>query len=100
LSIAAFNAPKGLREYQERLRTEESNEGRRDIIIQAIRILYGFEPRAEQIDCIEWLLYKKMDLIFMAKTSFDKSLMMQALPCLVPDSIILVILPLLALGFE
>jgi superfamily II DNA helicase RecQ len=46
------------------------------------------------------MLYEKKDLILVAKTSFGKSLIMQTLPCLVPRSIILIVLPLLALGFE
>jgi superfamily II DNA helicase RecQ len=45
-------------------------------------------------------MYSKEDLILVARTSFGKSLIMQILPCLVPESVIIVILPLLALGSE
>jgi superfamily II DNA helicase RecQ len=82
------------------LAAEENDTERHDVIVHAVELLYGFKPRPEQVDCIKWLLYEKKDLILVAKTSFRKSLVMQVLPCLVPDSIIIVILPLLALGAE
>ena len=47
------------------------------------------------------VLYSKEYLILVAKTSFGKSPVMQILPCLVLESIIIVVgLPLLALGSE
>jgi superfamily II DNA helicase RecQ len=89
-----------LREYHGRLATENDEITRRIIITRIVKLLYDFEARPEQIDCILWILYEKKDLILVAKTSFGKSLIMQTLPCLVPRSIILIVLPLLALGFE
>jgi superfamily II DNA or RNA helicase len=73
---------------------------RRSLITQAVKLLYRFEAHSGQIDCISWMLQEKRDLILVAKTSFGKSLIMQVLPCLVPHSITLIVLPLLALGFE
>jgi hypothetical protein len=72
----------------------------REVIAKAVELLYRFSPREQQLDCIQWLLYQKEDLVLVAKTSFGKSLIMQILPCLVPNSCIVVILPLLALGSE
>ena len=46
------------------------------------------------------MLFKKRDLILVTKTSFGKSLIVQILLCLVPQSIILIVLPLVALGSE
>lgn len=72
----------------------------RELIIEAVELLYCFKPHKEQVDCIQWLLYRQEDLVLVAKTSFGKSLIMQVLPCLRPRSIMIVILPLLALGSE
>jgi hypothetical protein len=68
-----------LREYHGRLATENDEITRRSIITQIVKLLYDFEARPEQIDCILWMLYEKKDLILVAKTSFGKSLFMQTL---------------------
>ena len=80
--------------------TEDDDTERRSLIMQAVKLLYFFDAHSGQIDCISWMLLEKRDLILVAKTSFGKSLIMQVLPCLVPRSIALIVLPLLALGFE
>jgi superfamily II DNA helicase RecQ len=49
---------------------------------------------------MQLLLYRKEDLVLVAKTSFGKSLVWQILPCLVPGTVVIAILPLLALGVE
>jgi superfamily II DNA helicase RecQ len=85
---------------QRRLAVESDEIGRRNLIGQAIKPIYDSEARSGQIDCISWMLYQKEDPILVAKTSFGKSLIMQVLPILVPQSIILIVVPLLALGFE
>jgi hypothetical protein len=41
---------------------------------------------------VQWLLYRKEDLVLMAKTSFGKSLVWQILPCLVLGTIVIAIL--------
>jgi superfamily II DNA helicase RecQ len=89
-----------LYECQRRLAAEGDEIKRRSLIAHAVKLLYPFEPHSGQIDCISWMLHEKRDLILVARTSFGKSLIMQVLPCLIPRSIILIILPLLALGFE
>ena len=38
--------------------------------------------------------------MLMAKTSFSKSIVIQALLCLVPNAVIIIILPLNAIGLE
>ena len=100
ISSSLNDTKRQLLEYQGGLVSEESDIERQNVIAQAVEFLHGFKPRPEQIDCVKWLLYEKRDLILVAKTSFGKSLVMQILPCLVPDSIIIVILPLLAIGAE
>jgi hypothetical protein len=41
---------------------------------------------------MQWLLYRKEDLVLVAKASFVHSLMWQILPCLVPRTIVIAIL--------
>ena len=53
---------------------------------------------ANRLNQVAIVWKKRLDIG--SKTSFGKSLVMQILPCLVPESIIIVILPLLALGAE
>jgi superfamily II DNA helicase RecQ len=72
----------------------------RELIVNAVKLLYPFEPRDKQVDCMQLLLYRKEDLVLVAKTSFGKSLVWQILPCLVPGTVVIAILPLLALGVE
>jgi len=72
--------------------TEQQNE----VIGEAIEVLYGYLPRPGQTDALRWLLFEKKDMILVAKTSFGKSMISQALPCLVPNStaIIILLIPL------
>ncbi len=88
-----------LLEIQSRIAVAKGSE-QRELITSAVRLLYPFEPREKQVDCVQWLLYRKEDLVLVAKTSFGKSLVWQILPCLVPGTIVIAILPLLALGAE
>lgn len=89
-----------LLEIQSRISVAEDSSEQRELITNAVRLLYPFEPREKQVDCIQWLLFQEEDLVLVAKTSFGKSLVWQILPCLVPGTIIIAILPLLALGAE
>ena len=77
-----------------------SRSGQRELITSALRLLYLFQPREKQVDCMRWLLYRKEGLVLVAKTSFGKSLVWQILPCLKPRTIVIAILPLLAMGAE
>jgi hypothetical protein len=85
---------------QSRLLCSKDDAEQRQLITAAVESLYPFSPHEKQVDCVQRLLYRKEDLILVARTSFGKSLIMQILPCLVPNSVIIVILPLLALGLE
>jgi hypothetical protein len=99
-SISSDNAHPELLEIQSRIAVTADDSEQRELIASAVRLLYLFEPREKQVDCIQWLLYQKQDLVLVAKTSFGKSLVWQILPCLVPRTVIIAILPLLARGWN
>jgi len=67
---------------------------------KAIAFLYPYYGRAEQLEALRWLLFKKKDIILIAKTLFGKSMIMQAMPCLVWALVVIIILPLNAIGVE
>ncbi|OCK88050.1 P-loop containing nucleoside triphosphate hydrolase protein, partial [Cenococcum geophilum 1.58] len=67
---------------------------------EAIAFLYPYRGRAEQLEALRWLLFEKKDMILIAKTSFGKSMIMQAMPCLLRASVVIIILPLNAIGAE
>jgi ATP-dependent helicase YprA (DUF1998 family) len=89
-----------LQTLQSRLLCSKDDAEQRQLITAAVESLHPFSPHEKQVDCVQRLLHRKEDLILVARTSFGKSLIMQILPCLVPNSVIIVILPLLALGLE
>jgi hypothetical protein len=99
-SISSDHVHPELLEIQSRIAVTADDSEQRELISSAVRLLYPFEPREKQVDCIQWLLYQKQDLVLVAKTSFGKSLVWQILPCLVPRTVIIAILPLLTLGAE
>jgi superfamily II DNA helicase RecQ len=63
-------------------------------IEEAIQLLYPYPPRQCQRDALRQLIYKRKDLILIAKTSFGKSMVLQAAPILMCRSITIVLLPL------
>jgi superfamily II DNA helicase RecQ len=63
-------------------------------IEEAIQLLYPYPPRQGQRDALRQLIYKRKDLILIAKTSFGKSMVLQAAPILMCRSITIVLLPL------
>lgn len=69
-------------------------------IEKAVELAYGFTAKPEQLEAIRWLLFEKKDLLLVAKTSFGKSVILQLLPCLIPDASILILIPLNAIGAE
>lgn len=69
-------------------------------IWKVAQLVYGFLPKPEQAEALWWLLFEKKDLLLVAKTSFGKSLILQLLPCLIRDAIVLILLPLNAIGAE
>ena len=56
---------------------------------EAIAEIYPYRGRTEQ-----------RDLMLVAKTSFGKSIIMQALPCLVPNAVVIIILPFKRIGLK
>jgi DEAD/DEAH box helicase len=69
-------------------------------IDKAVAVLYPYCPRKGQRDALRQLIYRRKDLILIARTSFGKSMIMQAVSILMQKSITLVILPLDQIGKE
>jgi hypothetical protein len=46
------------------------------------------------------LIFERRDLMLVAKTSFSKSMIIQALLCLVPNIVVIIVLPLNVIGLE
>lgn len=69
-------------------------------IDKAISMLYPYRPRSGQRLALHTLIYEKKDLILIAKTSFGKSMILQAVSVLLSKSITLIILPLHQIGEE
>jgi hypothetical protein len=68
-------------------------------IDKAVSILYLYSPRKGQRDALRHLIYRRKDLILtIAKTSFGKSMTLQAVSILMQKSITLVILSLDQIG--
>ena len=89
-----------LQEIQRKLTIYGDEVEQLGLIGRAVKLMYGFEANPGQVECISWMPRRDQGLILVAKTSFGKSLVMQVLPCLVPRSIVIIVLPLLALGSE
>ena len=87
---------------QEKLKEAEhlSKEEQMLLIEKIIKMLYEYLPWPEQTDSLWWLVFQRMDMLLVARTSFGKSMMLQVLFCLVSDSIIIIILLLLAIESE
>lgn len=77
---------------------------RKDVVVQkqaideAVSLLYPYKPRAGQQEALHHLIYRRQDLILIAKTSFGKSMILQAVSVLICKSITVVILPLDQIG--
>jgi superfamily II DNA helicase RecQ len=69
-------------------------------IDKAIQLLYPYPPREGQRNALHQLIYKGKDLILIAKTSFGKSMILQAVSILTCRLITLVVLPLDCIGQE
>ena len=69
-------------------------------IDEAIKRLYPYSPREGQRYALRKLLGDQTDLILIAKTSFGKSMILQAATILVKDATALIILPLNQIGEE
>ena len=80
---------------------ESANKAEQDIAIEeAVQLLYPYPPREGQRDALRQLIYQKTDLILIAKTSFGKSMILQAVSVLVRKSVTVVVLPLIQIGQE
>ena len=70
------------------------------MIDEAIQLLYPYAPWKDQRNALRQLIYKRKDLILIAKTSFGKSMILQAVSILTRKSITVVVLPLDQIGQE
>ncbi len=79
-------------------RADEAEQNK--AIDEAIQLLYPYAPREGQRNALQHLIYKRKDLILIAKTSFGKSMILQAVSLLIRKSIAVVVLPLDQIGLE
>src|SRR3981189_72817 len=79
-------------------RAEEAEQNK--AIDEAIQLLYPYAPREGQRNALRQLIYKRKDLILIAKTSFGKSMILQAVSILIRKSTTVVVLPLDQIGLE
>ena len=69
-------------------------------IDEVIESIYPYRGREAQLKVLRWLFFQQDDIMLVAKTSFGKSMIMQVMPCLLRGSVVLIILPLNAIGAE
>ena len=69
-------------------------------IKEAVEVVFGFQGKPEQVESIWSLLVEREDRIFVAKTGYGKSVVPQLLPLIIKNSIVVILLPLNALGAE
>jgi hypothetical protein len=89
--------PDKLKRYQRLIMNSTEESEQLKYIGKVVKLAYGFDAKPEQL---RWLLFEKRDLLLIAKTSFGKSVILQLFPCLTPDAIALILLPLNAIGAE
>jgi len=80
--------------------TRAGKEEQNNAIDEAVQLLYPYAPREGQRNALQHLIYKREDLILIAKTSFGKSMILQAVSILIRKSITVVVLPLNQIGQE
>jgi hypothetical protein len=80
--------------------TQAGNVEQNKAIDEAVQFLYPYAPRKGQRNALQHLIYKRKDLILIAKTSFGKSMILQAVSILIYNSITVVVLPLNQIGQE
>ena len=100
LAYRDTGAAQTLKKIQQKLAISETNEKQFKCIEEAVELVYGFPAKKDQVQSLHSLLVRKEDRILIAKTGYGKSVVPQLLPLLSPDSIVLIILPLNALGAE
>jgi superfamily II DNA helicase RecQ len=79
-------------------RADEADQNK--TIDEAIQLLYPYAPREGQRNALRQLIYERKDLILIAKTSFGKSMILQAVSILTRKSTTVVVLPLDQIGQE
>ena len=89
-----------LRKPQDQIRAASDKEEQLNGIIKAVELAFGFTANLEQIDLLWSLVFDREDRILVAKTGHGKSVVPQLLPLLTRSSIVIVLLPLNALGAE
>jgi superfamily II DNA helicase RecQ len=80
------------------LQTTTGEMKQKEYIGRAIKIAFDFDAKEEQVEVLWRLLIRKQDTILVAQTSFGKSLIFQMLPLLISGAIIIIIMPLNAIG--
>jgi hypothetical protein len=66
----------------------------KEAIANAISILYPYKPCNGQIEALHHPIYRRRDLILIAKTPFCKSMILQAVSVLLQKSTTIITLPL------
>jgi len=85
---------------QDQLGEASTKETKESKIRELVVIIFGFEPRPKQLEALVCVIVERKDLILVAKTSFGKSLIPQAVPLLLHGQVIICILPLNVIGEE
>jgi hypothetical protein len=89
-----------LKKIQQTIARTTAKDDQFDCIRRAVELVFGFQAKPDQVESIWSLLVQKEDRILVAKTGYGKGVIPQLLPLLVKDSIVLILLPLNALGAE
>lgn len=75
-------------------------QAQKNAVEEAIQHIYPYPPREGQRDALWQLIYQQKDLILIAKTSFGKSMILQAVSILLKKTMTVVVLPLDRIGQE
>ncbi|KAJ5109556.1 hypothetical protein N7532_002201 [Penicillium argentinense] len=94
-SASVVKAQKIIREAEEKGEKEQNAA-----IIAAIEGIYTFSPWDGQREALRHLVFLRKDMILIAKTSFGKSMLLQAVSLLLEKAITLIVLPLNQIGIE
>jgi superfamily II DNA helicase RecQ len=79
---------------------EKGEKEQNAAIIAAIEGIYTFPPWNGQREALHHLVFLRKDMILIAKTSFGKSMLLQAVSLLLEKAITLIVLPLNQIGVE
>jgi hypothetical protein len=94
-SASVVKAQQIVQEAQEKGEKEQNTA-----IIAAIEGIYTFPPWDGQREALHHLAFLRKDMILIAKTSFGKSMLLQAVSLLLEKAIALIVLPLNQIGIE